>query len=105
MAMKNGQKEASLIQYESLDGIDWRPSAHCMVSDKTVTWADGHSKKLSHLERPQLYIEDGHPVALLCAADTLDSGGVRQTFNVQIPVTVTETSVNGHDGAKGPDDE
>jgi hypothetical protein len=43
---------------------------------------------LLHLERPQLYFENGAPVTLLCAADTLDEKGVRQTFNVQIPIIV-----------------
>ena len=43
---------------------------------------------MPHLERPQVYIEDGKPVALLCAADTLDENNVRHSFNVQIPLKI-----------------
>ncbi len=76
----------TLVLFESLDGFDWKPSKHHLVSDRTLTWADGKVQKLEHLERPQLYFENGVPRVLLCAADTRDQEGIRRTFNVQIPV-------------------
>jgi hypothetical protein len=39
------------------------------------------------LERPQVFIENGKPVALLCAADVYDENNVRRSLNVQIPMT------------------
>lgn len=71
-------------------GNNWQQSKQYIVSDKTITWADGRRQKLNHLERPQLYFENDKPVALICAADTLDANGVRQTFNIQIPIVVSE---------------
>ena len=50
----------------------------------------GKKQKFTHLERPQVYIENGEPVALLCAADTLDANNVRQSFNVQLPLIITK---------------
>jgi len=47
---------------------------------------DGSLLKLNHLERPQLYMEKGVPVALLCAADTIDSNGVIHAWNIQMPI-------------------
>ncbi len=77
----------SLVQFESLNGYDWGPSKHHDVSDRTVTWADGTTQKMDHLERPQVFIENGQPVALLCAADVYDENNVRRSLNVQIPMT------------------
>lgn len=90
MRRQHGREDALLVQYESSDGLDWTPSRHFVISDKTITWADGRKQKFRHLERPQLYIDNGKPVTLICAADTLDAKGVRQTFSVQIPITITE---------------
>ena len=78
----------SLVQYDSVDGIDWHPSKHHEISDRTVTWADGTSETFDHLERPQVVIENGTPIALLCAADRIDEDNVRRSFNIQIPFEV-----------------
>jgi hypothetical protein len=77
----------SLALFESVDGYDWKPSPDPLVSTLVIKWSSGRTQELYHLERPQLYIEDGKPVALLCAADTLDNKGIRHSFNIQIPVT------------------
>lgn len=77
----------SLRLFESIDGFDWHESKHKMVSDRTLTWEDGTSVQYDHLERPQIFIEDGKPIALLAAADIIDENNVRQSFNVQIPIT------------------
>ena len=42
---------------------------HPLVSDLNIHWANGTIQKLEALERPQLYFENGAPVALLCAAN------------------------------------
>jgi hypothetical protein len=85
-----GARVFSLVQYESEDGFDWRPAKHEHVSDRSIEWEDGETQQFPHLERPQAYIEDGAPIALLCAADAIDEAGVRHSFNVQIPLQVTK---------------
>ena len=59
----------SLKQFESLDGLDWNEA-------KYITYLIWRLRgkmvlPLKHLERPQLYIEDGKPLLLLCAATQL----------------------------------
>lgn len=86
--MKHSEKKQifSLELYESIDGFDWSPAPNPKISDLEFEWENGKLQKLNHLERPQLYFENGLPKVLLCAADTLDQNGVRQSFNVQIPL-------------------
>ena len=75
----------SLALWESADGFDWKLSPHPFVANpETIRWADGHDEELTALERPQLLLENGAPVALCCAAaDNQDRVG---TFNIQIPL-------------------
>ncbi len=80
----------SLVHYDSEDGIKWNQGKYFEISDKTVTWEDGTTTKFDHLERPQVFIENGEPVALLCAADSINVNNVRQSFNIQIPLKVTK---------------
>ncbi|MEH0152712.1 glycoside hydrolase family protein [Limibacter armeniacum] len=82
------KRDFSLVHYESQDGIDWVKAKNFMISDRSLTWENGRTQQLDHLERPQVYIEDGKPVALLCAADSIDENNVRHAFNVQIPLTI-----------------
>ncbi|MBK1878947.1 glycoside hydrolase family protein [Pelagicoccus mobilis] len=76
----------SLVLFDSEDGFDWNLAENPLVSDLKINWADGNVQKVKHLERPQLYLENGKPVALLCASDVLDEKGVLQSFNVQVPI-------------------
>ena len=77
-------KGYSLALFESHDGFDWKPAAHPLVTTPEITWADGRKQKLHALERPQVYLENGVPVALFCAAaDRPDRDG---SFNIQIPL-------------------
>lgn len=86
-----GQKRFfSLVHYDSADGIHWNQAENFEISDRTVTWEDGRKQQLTHLERPQVLVENGEAVALMCAADTLDSFNVRHAFNVQIPLIITK---------------
>lgn len=80
----------SLVHYDSENGIDWKPAKHHEISDLSLVWEDGKTEKYNHLERPQVFIENGEPIALLCAADTLDKNRVRHSFNIQIPLKITK---------------
>ncbi|MEO0331307.1 MAG: glycoside hydrolase family protein [Bacteroidota bacterium] len=84
------KKIYSLVHYDSEDGIHWNQGKYFDITDRTITWADGKKQRFAHLERPQVFIENGQPVALLCAADTLDENNVRHSFNVQIPLKITK---------------
>lgn len=86
----NKKRVFSLVQYDSKDGFDWKPSKHHEISERKVEWEDGKVQQFNHLERPQVYVENGIPVALLCAADTIDENRVRHSFNIQIPLKVTK---------------
>jgi hypothetical protein len=72
----------SMVLFYSVDAINWKLADHPLVSDLSLVWANGTVQKLHALERPQLFFENGVPIALLCAVnETLD-----HSFNVQIPL-------------------
>lgn len=74
----------SLALWESSDGLDWKLAQHPLVATPEITWADGRAQKLDALERPQVLLKDGVPIALFCAAaDRKDRDG---SFNIQIPL-------------------
>ena len=77
-------KGPSLALFQSKDGIDWSTAAHPLVSTLELHWSDGGSEPLSKLERPQVYLENGEPAVLFCAA--APAGKLNQSFNVQIPL-------------------
>lgn len=77
----------SLALFESVDGLDWKLAAHPLVSRTEIFWEDGRQENLQALERPQLLLEDGRPLALICAAgEHGHETGPEKTFNVQIPL-------------------
>ncbi|MEL7532021.1 MAG: glycoside hydrolase family protein [Bacteroidota bacterium] len=76
----------ALVMFDSEDGFDWQLASNPLVSRLQLNWVDGTRQRLRHLERPQLYLENGKPIALLCAADTKDADSVLHSFNVQIPI-------------------
>ncbi|MDO6492702.1 MULTISPECIES: glycoside hydrolase family protein [unclassified Cellulophaga] len=80
----------SLVHYDSEDGIKWEQGKYFNISDRTVVWEDDTETKFDHLERPQVYLENGEPLALLCAADTIDVNNVRHSFNIQIPLKISK---------------
>ncbi|NMH86818.1 glycoside hydrolase family protein [Flavivirga algicola] len=80
----------ALVLFESEDGFDWNLSENGLVSKLEINWKDGTTQKVEHLERPQLYLENGKPIALLCASDTVDEKGIIHSFNVQIPLKITK---------------
>lgn len=69
------------------DGVNWQLSEHRLAFKNEIPWERG-TATVSHLERAQLYIEQGVP-RLICNATTLDGvspyrGG--HPCNVQIPL-------------------
>lgn len=87
---KDKERVFSLVHYDSEDGIKWDMAKNFKISKRIVEWENGRKQQLLHLERPQVYIENGEPIALLCAADTLNAAGERDTFNVQIPLKISK---------------
>ncbi|OGF04720.1 MAG: sucrase [Candidatus Edwardsbacteria bacterium RifOxyC12_full_54_24] len=71
----------ALALFQSKDGIDWALASTPLVSRPEVAWEGKGLAKLKHLERPQLWLEDGKPAVLFCAA--MDG---EDTFNVHIPM-------------------
>lgn len=72
----------SLVLFYSPDGLDWKLAKHPLVTDLNLNRADGTTLKLEALERPQLFFENGKPIALFCAVnETLD-----HSYNVQVPL-------------------
>jgi Glycosyl hydrolases family 43. len=70
----------SLALFESKDGLDWKPANNVLVTTTQIPWITGH-KKVTRLERPQLWIDKGVPKVLFCAVyDGEDN------YNVAIPL-------------------
>lgn len=81
-------KGQSLALFISENGVDWAPAPNPLVSTLEVTWSDGEVVKYSHLERPQLLIEDGRPTTLFLATDQIaDYRGAAEdahSFNMHV---------------------
>ena len=80
----------ALVYFESEDGFDWKLAENPLASKLQIKKKDGSILKVDHLERPQVYIENGIPKAIVCAADTIDDAGVIHSWNVQIPIITKE---------------
>ncbi|GAB5401793.1 MAG: hypothetical protein Aurels2KO_00240 [Aureliella sp.] len=79
-----GVKGFSLALFQSDDGFEWKPARHLHVASPGYSLVDGRREELVIMERPQLLLEDGRPIALFCAAaKTRDKAN---GFNVQIPL-------------------
>lgn len=87
---KGEKRLFSLVHYDSEDGIRWEKAKNFDISERIVTWENGRQQQFTHLERPQVLVENGEAIALMCAADTLDENNVRHSFNVQIPLKITK---------------
>lgn len=73
----------SLALFGSSDGVDWQPAGRPLVSTLGLHWEEGEWQPLARLERPQVWLENGEPAVLFCAA--MDAGR-NETFNVAIPL-------------------
>ncbi|MEM9410428.1 MAG: glycoside hydrolase family protein [Planctomycetota bacterium] len=80
----NGVGSDSLSLFTSTDGLNWSVATNPLVSNRTIDWANGKQQKLHRLERPQLLLENGLPVALFCAAEETEKQ--LHSFNVHIPL-------------------
>lgn len=74
----------SLALFTSEDGLNWAPARSPLVSRIEVTWRRQGLQQLYSLERPQLWLENGVPRVLFCAADEDDQR--THSFNVHIPL-------------------
>ena len=75
----------SLALWESMDGFEWRLSAHPLVTTTALTWTDGRQQKVNSLERPQLLFgPDGRPSVLLGAVD--EDPTRPHSYNLRIPL-------------------
>ena len=72
----------SLILFSSADGLNWDLAKHPLVSTLDVKMQNGQTLHLDRLERPQLYIENGKPTVLFCAAVI----SYESSFNIFIPL-------------------
>ncbi len=73
--------KSSLALFESDNGFEWELSKHPLVSIPQIEWKENGIEVVERLERPQLWLKDGVPAVLFCAAKKGD-----QTFNVHIPL-------------------
>ena len=78
----------SYALFESTDGMtDWAVSDNALAFVTEIPWESG-TRTVSHLERAQIYLEDGVPF-LLCCATTKDGQSPyngHPPYNVQIPL-------------------
>lgn len=82
---KMGKKHVAL--FESRDALDWQLSDNPIGYLRGLEAEDGEHIALSNMERPQIYIEDGKPIALLCACMLEeDYAELRHSFNVRLPI-------------------
>ncbi len=83
----NGTGSDSLALFQSVDGLDWEPANSPLVTERIIPWADGTQQPVHRLERPQLYLEDGKPAVLFCAAE--ETKKKLHSFNVHLPLGQT----------------
>ena len=80
-----GKKQVAL--FESRDGFDWKLSDNPVGYLRGLDTENGERIELSNMERPQIYMEDGKPKALLCACmRTEDYATLAHSFNVRVPI-------------------
>jgi hypothetical protein len=77
----------SVVLFKSSNVLDWLPHEHVLVTDRSLRMADRSIRQYMHLERPQLYIENGMPKALCFAADM----NRENSCNIQVPLVDGES--------------
>lgn len=78
----SGAGSSCTALFVSDDGYDWKTAENPFAFGKTITWDDGTITEVNRLERPQIYFENGKPVALLCAVG--EDKELEKTYNVRI---------------------
>lgn len=79
----NGTGRNSLSLFVSEDAVKWRVADNPLVSVPRIPWERG-AADVYRMERPQLYLENGGPVAFLCAVS--ETPAMKGTYNVRIPL-------------------
>lgn len=78
----------STALFYSRDGIHWGPTDHPLVAATSIQLADGTTRELEALERPQLWLDkDGRPAVLFFAAREKDHDTL--SYNVHVPLKST----------------
>ena len=62
----------------SEDGVDWDYAPQRLAYSRTLSFADGTSHEVYHLERPNILFDGGRPVGLAAAYGT--AGGEKQPY-------------------------
>ena len=75
----------SLVLFQSKDGINWELSENTLVATRNIVWEDGSQQEVFRLERPQLYIENGSPVALFTAVKP--SADIDDAYNIHFDLS------------------
>ena len=80
---KAGRNNVAL--FESKDGFDWKLSDEPIGYLRGLTLESGEHLDLHYMERPQIYLENGKPLALLCACMTEEHfADLSHSFNVRL---------------------
>ena len=81
----NQTGEDSLALFHSTDGLQWQIAEHPWVLQRKIDCTDGTQHSFHRLERPQLWVDNGIPKVLFCAAEETEEK--LHSFNVHIPLT------------------
>jgi hypothetical protein len=75
------------VYLRSKDGVEWRLAEPPQAYSRTVVWENGETTTQTHLERPQLLIENGRPTHLfLATSDGVWNDLQTQSWNLVIPL-------------------
>ena len=82
-----GERHAAIHAY-SPDGENWTLSTQPKSYSRVLRWDDGTTQNMGQLERPFVYLEDGYPRYLFCAAADGPGGfnNATKTWIVAIPL-------------------
>lgn len=75
--------KGSIALFNSENGFDWKTDNNPLAFIPEL-YFENYYMPLYRMERPQIYIEDGKPVALLCACMPNESAD--ETFSISIPI-------------------
>ncbi|MCZ7645024.1 MAG: glycoside hydrolase family protein [Planctomycetota bacterium] len=75
------------IHARSKDGADWTLTQPPLAYSRKVRWDDGTTTEQTHLERPQLLIENGRPTHLIAATSRGDAANpFQESWTLVIPL-------------------
>lgn len=78
-------KIPALVIFHSADGKEWTPTDKPFFTTTRIAMKDGTEMRLTNLERPQLFLENGKPVMFFFAGRVPRRHGIpNSTFNIHI---------------------